>query len=147
MSEQDKKTAQYPVGDRLFPLSHCAIVPQIDLDAIALCPMQLQQYDRLLQLAQPRSPFSTHPLRNRPSDRLRCDRPMPNATPAVRSPSPTGPTAIAFLHSTTARSSLRSTQMRSLYARCNSYEAYYWRMNRVNDVKFADVVRLYDQIS
>jgi hypothetical protein len=70
-----------------------------------------------------RSPFSTQPLRDRPSDRLRCDRPMPDATPAVRSPSSTGPASIAFLHSATARSSLRSTQMRSPYARCNSSSA------------------------
>jgi hypothetical protein len=51
MSEQDKKTGQYPVGDR---------IPQ---------------------LTQPRSPFSTQPLRDRPSDRLRCDHPIPNANP------------------------------------------------------------------
>jgi hypothetical protein len=32
----------------------------------------------LPKLAQPRSPFSTQPLRDRPSDRLRCDRTIPN---------------------------------------------------------------------
>jgi hypothetical protein len=48
MSEQDKKTAQYPVGDRLLQLTHL------------------------------RSPFSTQSLRDRPSDRLRCDRPIRN---------------------------------------------------------------------
>jgi hypothetical protein len=37
----------WPSRDRLSPLSHCAIVPQIDSDAIALCQMQLQQCDRL----------------------------------------------------------------------------------------------------
>jgi hypothetical protein len=50
-------------------------------DEIALCQMQLQQCDRLLQLAQPRSPFSTQPLRDRPSDRLRCDRLISNTIP------------------------------------------------------------------
>lgn len=44
------------------------------------------------------------------------DRPMPDATPAVRSSSPASPAAIVFLHSATARSSLRSTQIRSPYS-------------------------------
>jgi predicted nuclease of restriction endonuclease-like (RecB) superfamily len=41
-------------------------------------------YDRLPQLVQPRSLFSTQPLRDRPSDRLRCDRPIHNTNPVQK---------------------------------------------------------------
>jgi hypothetical protein len=72
---------------------------------------------------------------------------MPDAAPAVRSLSPTDPAAIAFLHSATARSSLRSTRMRSPYPQCNSYAVYRWRMNMENAVKFAGAISLYAKIS
>jgi hypothetical protein len=51
MSEQDQKKLgnilwaiafpNWPSRDRLSPLSHCAIIPQIDSDAIALSPLPM----------------------------------------------------------------------------------------------------------